>query len=210
MKFDLNLSDKLYVRNLSSYLTLAKDNLKSFEKQNEDFAAKLVDETGNSDWLEEGSRLNNISWLFLNALYITMYSSFEHYLLKAAKKIEQLPNNKISLEHSGRGVLNQYINYLHLTGNLSSADRSKSPWDKISQYQDVRNLLVHNGGIMQKDLNKPLEQHKNFKFLQTQDVIMAGSLGLIRIRNIFILESFAKVSSKITKDIMDEFNKLYG
>ncbi|MFC3562907.1 hypothetical protein [Pedobacter jamesrossensis] len=56
---------------------------------------------------------------------------------------------------------------------------------------------------------KPLENHKYFNFLKDRDVVMAGSLGLMRIHNTTILEAFAKDSILITDNIVKEFNLKY-
>lgn len=210
MTYSQTLTNTLYLRNLKSYLILADDNLKLLEKQNEEFIEKVASSKENEDWLEEGSHLNNISWMFLNSLYVTMYASFEHFLFKVAKIIEQHPETKIGLEYiGGHGILNKYINYIHLVGGLSSVDRALAPWDKMPAYQSIRNYLVHNGGMMQENNNKALEEHKYFKFLKDRDVAMAGSLGLIRICNTTMLKAFANDSTLITNNIVREFALKY-
>ena len=211
MNVDLTLSNKLYKKNLQSYLKISEDNIKLIEDQNKDFYERLNDKAwNNDDWLDESAHLNNITWLFLNAMYITLYSSFEHFLFKVAKKIESTPGRKIQLKHiGGTATLDKYTNYIHLVGEMDSTDRSKSPWDKIVQFKAVRNLLVHNGGIMQETTNAPLEKHTNFAFLKSHDVIMAGSFGLIRIRNLKILKAFSDTTTKISNNIVTEFQAKY-
>jgi hypothetical protein len=211
MNVDLTLSNNLYKKNLQSYLKISEDNIKLIEDQNKNFIERLNDANSNNpDWLDESAHLNNITWLYLNAMYITLYSSFEHFLLKVARKIESGPGRKIQLKHiGGTATLDKYINYIHLVGDLDSADRSKSPWDKVMQFKAVRNLLVHNGGIMQETTDTPLEKHTNFLFLKNHDVIIAGSFGLIRIRNLKLLKSFSDITTKISDNIITEFKAKY-
>ncbi|TKC04241.1 hypothetical protein [Pedobacter frigoris] len=210
LKYSLPLTNTLYLKNLKSYLILADDNLNRFKDQNENFTARMIRKETGADWLEEGSHLNNIEWLFLNSIFVTMYASFEHFLMKVASTLEGQPGIQIKLSHiSGRGILEQYTNYLRLVGGLASASRERSPWGRMSHYQNVRNLLAHNGGIMQDDGDKALEKHKDFKFLQQEDVVMASGVGMIRIRNKKILESFVKDTTLLTNNLLNEFNQKY-
>ncbi|WPU99189.1 hypothetical protein SNE26_24560 [Mucilaginibacter sp. cycad4] len=198
------------MKNLKSYLLLADDNLQRFKDQNDDFTERVIKNETSSDWLDEGSHLNNIEWLFVNSIFVTMYASFEHFLMKVASTLESQPNIHIKLNHiSGRGILEQYTNYLSLVGRLVSASREHAPWGRLAHYQNIRNLLAHNGGVMQDNEEKALDKHKDFKFLQQEQVSMAGSVGLIRIRNKKILESFLKDTSLLTNNIIKEFNEKY-
>jgi len=191
-------------------LLLADDNLRLLKDQNDDFTERMIRNETGSDWLEESSHLNNIEWLFLNSIFVTMYASFEHFLMKVASTLEWQPGIHIKLAHiSGRGILEQYTNYLHLVGGLINASRERSPWGRMAHYQNIRNLLAHNGGIMQENSDKPLEKHKDFKFLQHEDVVMASGVGMIRIRNKKILESFAKDTTLLTNNLLNEFNQKF-
>ncbi|MES2874184.1 MAG: hypothetical protein V4708_10710 [Bacteroidota bacterium] len=210
-KYNLPLTNTLYLKNLKSYLKLADENIKNFEKQKAEFTQRVINDQVDDNWLDEGSHVNNIEWLFLNSLYVTMYAAFEHFLLKVASTLECQPGIVIKLSNiSGKGILDQYTTYLRLVGGIACASRDLAYWSRMSHYQSVRNLLAHNGGIMRESDDKPLEKHKNFKFLENEDVIMAGSLGLIRIRNKKILESFALDSTRITNDVIREFNLKYA
>ncbi|WP_462267668.1 hypothetical protein [Mucilaginibacter sp.] len=210
MRYNLPLSNTLYLKNLNFYLKLAEDNLISFKQQNEEFTQRLINEEAGNDWLDEGSHLNNIEWLFLNSIYATLYASFEHFLYKVAITLEHQPGINIKLNDiAGKGILAQYTRYLYLVGNIASASRELATWGRMTHYQNVRNLLAHNGGIMQDKAQKTLEKHKDFNFLKNEDVVMAGSLGLIRIRNKKILESFIKETTLLTGNILKEFNQKF-
>jgi len=211
MKYDLPLSNTLYLKNLKSYLKLADDNLAAFQQQSEDFTQRLIKEEVGDDWLDESGHLNNIEWLFLNSIYVTLYASFEHFLFKIASTLEQQAGVNIKLSDiAGKGILAQYTRYLYLIGGISSTSRELAIWGRMTHYQNIRNLLAHNGGMMQDKNDKPLEQHKDFKFLKNEDVIMASGFGHIRIRNTKILQSFGKDTSEITTQILKEFNLKYG
>ena len=210
VKFSLPLTNTFYLKTLKSYLQLADDNIENFENQKEVFTRKVINDEVGNDWLDEGSHVNNIEWLFLNSIYVTMYASFENFLLKVISTLENQPGIVIkSTNIAGKGTLDKYTTYLHLVGGISCASRALACWGRMTHYQNIRNLLSHNGGIMREIDDKPLEKHKDYNFLEHEDVIMAGSLGLIRIRNKKILESFTKDSTRITEDIVKEFNLKY-
>ncbi|KRT15968.1 hypothetical protein ASU31_10695 [Pedobacter ginsenosidimutans] len=211
MKYDLPLSNTLYLKNLKSYLKLADDNLATFKQQNKEFTQRLVREEAQTDWLDEGSHLNNIEWLFLNSIYVTLYASFEHFLFKVASTLEHQTGINIKLiDIAGEGILAKYTRYLYLVGGIASASRELAIWGRMKHYQNVRNLLAHNGGMMQDKSTKQIEQHKDFQFLKSEDVIMAGGFGHIRIRNTKILQSFASDTALLTNQILKEFNFKYS
>jgi|GEM_PF-1230893 len=209
-KYTLPLSNTLYQRNLNSYLSFAKDNIASIKQKHEEFISRLSQGEEKDDWLEEANHHANIEWLFLNSIFVTMYSSFEHFLMKVATTLERQPNIKIKLTHiSGRGILEKYTNYLYLVGGLESADKEKAYWTRLPHYQKTRNLLAHNGGMILDDTKKDIKENKLYKFLKQQDVALPGNLGLIRIVGTKILESFIKDTTFITNNILQEFNEKY-
>jgi len=75
LKYNLPLSNTLYLNNLKSYLLLAHDNLRRFKDQNDDFTERMIKNETGAKWLEESSHLNNIEWLFMNSVFVTMYAS---------------------------------------------------------------------------------------------------------------------------------------
>lgn len=209
-KYTLSLSNTLYQRNLNSYLSFAKDNIVSIKQKHEQFISRLSQGEEPEDWLEEASHHANIEWLFLNSIFVTMYSSFEHFLMKVARTLERQPGIKIKLSHiSGRGILEQYTNYLYLVGGLESASKEKACWTRLPHYQQTRNLLAHNGGIISDDAKKDITENKLYKFLKQQDVVLLGNLGLIRIRGTKILESFIADTTFITNNLLLEFNEKF-
>ena len=210
MLYNKTLSNTLLISNLKSYLTLAEDNLKLLEQQNNRLYKRIEENAGLDDWSDESSHLNNIDWLLLNSIYVTMYSSFEHFLFKVTQMVESKSGTRILLKHfGGHGILEKYVNYIFLVGGLSSADKGLHPWDKITQHQNIRNLLVHNGGIMMDNIGKPIEKHKCYSFLKTNQVTMLGSLGMIRICNLKLLETFVADVLAVSKSIVTEYNIMY-
>lgn len=211
ISFDLDLSNKIFKSNLRSLVDISKDNIKNIASQNNYFIQELINKTesnSNDDWFENSSYLANIEWLLLNSIFISAYSFFEHHLFALTSIVENQISTKIKLNDiSGKGII-KFSNYLYLVGQIKSADRSKGQWDDISQFQKARNIIVHNGGIMLSDPTKKIESHEIFNFLKKHNVIMAGTIGHIRIREISFLEAFATITSKLSDDLTKEVSQL--
>lgn len=99
---------------------------------------------------------------------------------------------------------------MHLIGKLTSADKN-SYWQDIDKFQKVRNKLAHNGGMIISDPDKfkDLEQDELFKFLLKNKVIMAGSFGIIRIRETRFIEAFDKLTGQISDNLVEEIKEKY-
>jgi hypothetical protein len=202
--FDLNLSNKIYKENLKSLLKSSLDSLNEIKRQNEEFIKKLIDKEPQEDWFEKSSHLANIDWIMLNSIFISSFAFFEHHLFSLASIVEDKTSTRITINDlSGKGII-KYCNYLFLVGNLKNANRSGKEWQEIDQFQKVRNIIIHNGGMMISDSTKKPENHECFNFLKQNDVVMAGTTGLIRIKQISFIEGFRDVTFKISDDLTSE------
>lgn len=210
VSFNLELSNKIYKANLTSLIDVSKDSIEEQKKQYKFFIEQLSDEKEIRDWSDKGSHYANIEWLLLNSIFISAFSFFEHHVFAISRVVEDRATSKIKIEDlSGKGI-NKFCNYLFLVGQIKSADRSLNKWQEIFYFQKVRNLLVHNGGIMISDTTKKLENHECYNFLKKHEVIMAGTLGHIRIRGLDFIEAFsqltATISDNLTAEILSSFN----
>jgi hypothetical protein len=97
-----------------------------------------------------------------------------------------------------------FMNYLNLVGQISSADKGRHDMQIIQRFRMTRNRLVHHGNNLLSDINTKLQSHELYKFLITQDVILAGSLGHIRIRKTKLLKLFADTTSSISDSLTAE------
>lgn len=212
--FDLELSNKIFKANLKSLIDISAENIVILSQQNIEYFITSGQKTKEgketeTDWFDKGSHFANAEWLLLNSIYISFCSFFEHHLFALAKVVEERTSSKIKInDMSGTGI-NKFAAYLNLVGEIQHADRSNTLWQVIQKYQKVRNIIVHNGGIMVSDLNRQLEDHELFNFLKSHGVVMAGSLGHIRIRNVSFLESFAKTTYLISDNLTEEIDNKY-
>lgn len=209
ISFDLELTNKIYKTNLASLISVSRDSVVAQEKDYQDLIDEIskgrVDE-GLSDKL---SHYSNIDWILLNSILLSSFSIFEHHVFALCRIVEDRSNNRIQIEDlSGRGIF-KFCNYLFLIGLIKNADKTNKAWQEIIYFQKVRNLIAHNGGIMISDLTKKLENHECYNFLRKHNVIMAGKMGHIRIRDISFIEVFRDLTSEISDKLTNEIAENY-
>ena len=214
--FILDRSSQIFKANLESLSSFAKESVESIAKKNEAFIKEIEERDfkqhpfPDNYFSLKSADLANIDWLLLNSIFIACYSYFEHHLFSLASIVEDRIPDKIKIKDiNGRGI-HQYRKYLHLIGKLTSAEKN-SDWQDVDLFQNVRNKLAHNGGLIITDPSKAknLEKEEVFKFLSRFDVIMAGALGRIRIRNTVFIESFNKLASELSDKLVNEIRDKY-
>jgi hypothetical protein len=203
ISFDLHLSNRIFKANVKSLLELSIGSIARQNEEHGEFLEKLRDEAP-TDWREKSAHYANIEWLLLNSMFLSVFSIFEHHLFTLTRVVEKNTKSKVEIQDlSGKGVV-KYCSYLFLVGHIGSADRSKPKWQELFNYQKVRNLIAHNGGLMITDLSKKLESHECFKFLKSRDVIMAGPVGHIRIRSHDFIKGFIEHTSNLSDELTTE------
>jgi len=209
LTYDLYLVNKIFKANLKSLISVSQDGLDEQERQYKDYFKKLQTDETENDSLERGAHFANIHWILLNSILLSSYSFFENHLFKLSKIVEDRLNSKIKIENiKGSGVI-KYCNYLFLVGEITCANRAIKNWQDVNYFQKVRNLIAHNGGMMITDPTKKLENHECFKFLKRHTVIMAGTFGHIRIRDLTLIETFCNISSTLSDNLTQEIEKKY-
>lgn len=209
ISFDLELTNKIFKANLGSLISVSRDSIIEQETNFQIFIDKLSKEEVDENWLDKSAHYSNIDWILLNSILLSSFSFFEHHVFALCRIVEDRSNNRIQIENiNGRGIF-KFCNYLFLVGQIQNADKTKKVWQEIIYFQKVRNLIAHNGGIMLTDPTKKLENHECYNFLRKNNVIMAGSLGHIRIKDISFIEVFrdltAEISDKLTYEIAENY-----
>lgn len=198
--YDLRLVDVIYRGNNDILIRLAKRNLEHNKQEFDRYIQTIVDDGGNSLSSEKLSEHSNIDWIFLNSILIALFANYENLIFKLAKIVEGKISGDISIEDiKGHGYVEQYRKFMHLIGNIQSAEKSPI-WEELEFYRLVRNKLAHEGGYLQKSSKGLLEDRKDFKYLIDNKVLLAGLRGHIRIREIYFLERF----SQLTNDLLDK------
>ena len=208
ISFDLELSNKIFKNNLLSLIEVSQDSIKDQKKKYEQFLQSLTLKEQDRDYLDKGSHYANIDWILLNSILLSAYSFFEHHISALSRIVEDQIATKIKIDNlSGTGIT-KFCNYLFLIGNIQSANRINKEWQEIIQFQKVRNLITHNGGIMLNDASKNIKDHECFKFLKSYNVTMAGTLGYIRITKIDFVKRFAEITALISDNLTVDIFKL--
>lgn len=85
-----------------------------------------------------------------NALFIAMYGEFEGYLNLICKEHAVVGEHRIKLKDiSGSGIERAaaYLSKVVLNDKL----KSSSKWNELQHWNKIRNILVHNNGLISKD-----------------------------------------------------------
>ncbi len=122
--YDLTLSNRIYKANLESLIQLAEETLAATSGPRlQEFIESLFNSTQSNESSEglneKGSHLANIDWLFLNSIFISFYAYFEHHLFALAKVVEERSKSRITIDDMSGSGINQYLNYLHLVGDIA-------------------------------------------------------------------------------------------
>jgi len=209
--YDINLVTSIYESNSATLIKISKQNIESNKKAFDVFIRDSI----KKDWSgvkdadnEELAELMNIDWIFLNSIYLSLFTNFENLISKLASIVEDKIQSEIKIENiNGNGYIDQYRKYMELIGGVNSAKRNQD-WEEIDIFKLVRNKITHEGGHLIKKPKSKLENHPVFKFLIDNKVLLAGSLGHIRIRETFFLEKFTSLTSKLCSQLKQEIEKM--
>lgn len=109
------------------------------------------------------------------AIFIAMYSQFEHYLNETCKELEPLHKIKLSdLDH--RGIKKASV-YLTKVAGIKSPF-SDTSWQKLSDLNKLRNQIVHANGIIEstQEIKKVVERINSWAPLGIKDTRVTLSL----------------------------------
>jgi len=209
--YDLNLTNLLYKSNNEILIKLSIKNLDWNKAEFDKFIQTSVNraKSGRKSIPENDlSELMNIDWIFLNSIFISLFTNFENHISKLANIVEDKIKSEIKINDiKGNGYIDKYRKYLYLIGKINSAKRNKT-WDEIDIFKLTRNKLSHRGGYFNTNPNSKLEDQHGFQFLIDNKVLLAGSLGHIRIRETFFLEKFVKMTAKLSDQLKHEIERI--
>ncbi|WP_417266740.1 hypothetical protein [Brumimicrobium sp.] len=206
ISYDIKLVHSIYRGNTQILLELSQKNLENNKLEFENYLKRDFSKDFNS---QELSKLSNIDWIFLNSIYISLFSNFENVLFKYARIVEDCSTSNIKINDiRGQGHIDQYRKYLELVGKIVVAKQIE-PWKELEIYKLVRNKLTHEGGYLIRNKKSDLEQKPEFKYLIENKVLLPGSFGHIRIREIHFLEKFSELTLSLSTKLLNEISALY-
>lgn len=199
---NIRLVNSIYRSNNAALIRLAKKTIESNKIEFEIYIGNLSDSKDSQPESELFSELSNIDWIFLNSIFLTLYSNFENSLYNLARIFEDQSSGQIRIDDiRGQGYVDQYRKYIHLVGEIDSAKKDEL-WGELEIFQLVRNKLAHEGGYFNKSLKSKLEDKKGFRYLIDSKVLLAGAFGHIRLRETFFLEKFSDLTNKLLDSLL--------
>ena len=88
---------------------------------------------------------------FNKAIFITCYSYFEFFLKDVSKIFDDnIKTEKNLIDIKGKGI-ERYSKFLKTQCNIDDALFSGVEWEKIKNWQEVRNCVSHNDGVPKDD-----------------------------------------------------------
>lgn len=170
-KLDSRQSLKLlfaYSDKIENQITTAIDHFK--ENKGRKFIVLSKEERVGQD-VEYYEGLDSMSWdlnglfecyfpnLQRKSAFLTMYAFLEHELEKLARKLHEESELTAELEDiAGRGITRSLV-YMQKIVNLT-IDKNDSQWQRISEINQLRNLIIHNDGHLSDHNGKLKKESK--------------------------------------------------
>lgn len=204
ISYDINLVNSIYRSNNDALLRVAKKNLKKNKIEFDTYLENLVDSKGTKADDKLFNELSNIDWIFLNSIFLALYSNFENMIYKLATIVEDQSSDSRKIDHfKGNGYIDKYRKYMEVVGKLESAKKN-DVWDEVFIYRLIRNKLAHEGGYFNRKLIPKLEEKKEFMFLINNKVLLAGKFRHIRLREAFFLEKFCDLTNQLLDRLVSD------
>ncbi|MFD1552583.1 hypothetical protein DNU06_15565 [Putridiphycobacter roseus] len=133
------------------------------------------------------------------SVYLTIYSMFENEFFKLCESLQKIENLNLGPKDlKGGSYIALCNNYIKKVINVN-LDRFKNEWEITEKYQQIRNLIAHNNGII-KPNNKEI-----IKFINTTEGISFDKNSLfINIDSVTFLNMLIDHLVKYLNDIIDE------
>ncbi len=195
--FELSLS--VYTSNINSIVSIFNDSEQIRKQKTIEFEDRLKVKNWTQEEFEQYSHYKfHFDWLLMQSLFVSGFSYFESFMRSVADSIEKASNDRIKLKDiKGSGYLDTYRKYIYLIGEIESASSDRQEWKAIVGFKEIRNVLTHERGRVNRKINK-VEEH---------DIYCGPSKALIRIKNIKFLEDFTEISTNYMKLIAIEIKK---
>jgi hypothetical protein len=208
ISYDIKLVKSFYKSDNDALIRLAEKTLVNNKNEFDAYIKKSINSIDTHLDSILISELSNIDWIFLNSIYLTLYTNFENLVYEIARIVEERKESAIGIEDiKGYGYVDQYRKYMHLVGGIKSAQKDCN-WDELDIYRLVRNKLTHEDGFLNKNLKCNIQEKKEFQYLIKNKVLLAGTFGHIRIREIFFLNKFCTLTNKLLDSLVSDIESL--
>ncbi len=148
-----------------------------------------TDESQDDYWNHEYHKLNDIfPYFFRQSTFIGLYSFLENRLYSLCDNLQRIKGYKIKISDlNGKNYIEKSKKYLKLIVGLETDDMN-ALWNKITEYQKIRNCLVHSNGSINDNqplykivaANSSLELDSNNKIQITSDDFLLSFISIIK------------------------------
>ena len=222
---NINLSGNIFRSNVYSLISIFEDSLiirenrttkldqeiQSWSKENTGKSVEDIAPLGDEWMTDYNHYMHHFDYLLMHSLFISSFSLFENHLKRVVYILVLDGNPAVKpSDIKGKGEIDTLRKYLNLVFGLKSSSSDLKEWQDLLEYKSVRNALVHNGGILNKEKKNDLEKVRGFKIIKEHNVWYRTNSVYFRIKDIDFLKGFADLSVSYSKKLLDEINQKLG
>ncbi|BCE00576.1 hypothetical protein [Marinicellulosiphila megalodicopiae] len=217
---EINLSHSIYKSSLNSLISIYQDS-----ERNREFRISEIHELIEK-WSEDNQKLESegyipfceetfddlnhyqyhVDYLLMNSLFLSAFSMFENHMKRITNCFSSSEKNLIKPNDiKGSGEIDTFRKYIHLVINLDSANCDKHQWKNILSYKAIRNAVVHNSSILNKNKKTQLNKVIGYDLLKKHNIWFRGDILYFRLKNIDFLIDFIELTTQYTRNIIDEY-----
>jgi len=131
------------------------------------------------------------------------FAMFERSLLSTCLALAETWSYKLTLSDlAGHSTLDKVQRYLRKVVQVDYRFSKSSSWERIKGHQEIRNLLVHNGGL----LDESERSDKVRKFIKHRRISISIEEGSLSIQKDYIKELITDLQQLLT-DMFDALKK---
>ena len=184
------ITEKTLVQNLKEF---NEDIDKKVKDLSEDDKEELY-EFYSDDYWKYSEIIPNVN---RSSIFLLFYTFFEHKLFSLADLLSLHKQSKLSQKDiSGKGIERTKI-YFDKVLEIQFPSNSKE-WNRLKSYGKIRNLIAHNGGIVEKNSNEYKSLVAFSKSVKNFDINVQGEIELNQ-----------KIIIDFFNDVKELFNKIY-
>lgn len=154
---------------------------------------------------EEYYRLK-LPHLINNSTIISSFSLFEYYFKKLANSVRIHWPNKTSYDCKWRNIDDYQNTIYHVT--KYNFDYLNGYWGEISSTRKIRNLIVHHGSTIRKDVKRNIKDQPDYQHLKCHNKInLSEETGYFTIKDSSIVDDFFDNANKYLFGIYEIFQE---
>ncbi len=199
----INETNKLIQKEQSKVKRFIDDELKGIEDEHE--ASEVI-----QFYIEDFDKYEKTyKELLMNSTFVTSFSLFEHSFLRLSKYAQKEKNSTLSVSDiSGNGIVNKCKKYIEkgLEIDLSALNPD---WQTITNFNKIRNAIVHNASNFKREKNQPIEKQELYSLITKNPFIKQKyeHNGYFYIKDDQFIIDFCNTAEKYLLDIIYQILK---